>query len=205
MDVASSVVHVLDDDVALCNAIKWLCKSVHLNTRIYNNPHAYLAAYDKNWKGCLLLDVRMPFMTGFEVLEELKKRKNRMPIIMLTSQGDVPMAVRAMKEGAMDFILKPFGEEELLEKIQRAVAGSKTRQNKPNDAVYYAALERMTAREREVMQLIAEGALSKQIAAKLKISVSTVDFHRGNVMRKLHAKTLAELIKVYLYYSQFLD
>jgi len=205
MDVVNSVVHVLDDDVALCNAIKWLCKSVQLNALIYNNPHAYLSAHDKSWAGCLLLDVRMPFMTGFEVLEELKKRKNRMPIIMLTSQGDVPMAVRAMKEGAMDFILKPFCEEELLEKIQRAVAGGKKGPNKPNDAVYYASIEQMTPREREVMQLIAEGALSKQIAAKLNISVSTVDFHRGNLMRKLQAKTLAELIKVYLYYSQFSD
>jgi two-component system response regulator FixJ len=201
MNITESAVYVLDDDVALCNAIKWLFKSVQINVHVYNNPHDYLAAYDKEWKGCLLLDMRMPFMSGFEMLEELKKRQNRMPVIVLTGHGDVPMAVRAMKEGALDFVLKPFDDEALLEKVQRAITADKKRKNNLSDAVYLESINRMTPREREVMKLIAEGALSKQIAGKLNISTSTVDFHRGNLMRKLKAKTVAELIKVYLFYS----
>ncbi len=202
MSVNNAAVYVLDDDVALCSAIKWLFKSVQMPVHVFNNPHDYLAAYDKDWKGCLLLDVRMPFMNGFEILEELNKRKNRLPVIVITGHGDVSMAVRAMKLGAQDFILKPFADEELLEKVQRVVSIDKKRGNETHDADYRKAVDSMTRREREVMQLIAEGALSKQIAGKLNISHSTVDFHRGNLMRKLKVKTLAELIKVYLYYAQ---
>lgn len=198
-----SAVYVLDDDVALCNAIKWLFKSVQINVHVYNSPHDFLSAYDKTWRGCLLLDMRMPYMGGFEVLEALKQKQNRMPVIMLTGHGDVPMAVRAMKGGAQDFILKPFDDENLLEKVQRAIATDKKRENNISHDVYRESIERMTPREREVMKLIAEGQLSKQIASKLNISTSTVDFHRGNLMRKLNAKTLAELIKVYLFYSNF--
>jgi two-component system response regulator FixJ len=205
MSIAGSAVYVLDDDVALCNAIKWLFKSVQINVHVYNSPHDYLSSYDKNWKGCLLLDMRMPFMSGFEMLEELKKRQNRMPTIILTGHGDVPMAVRAMKEGAFDFILKPFDDEDLLEKVRRAMARDKNRQDDVSEGVYRESIERMTPRECQVMKLIAEGALSKQIAATLNISTSTVDFHRGNLMRKLKAKTVAELIKVYLFYSRFAE
>lgn len=202
MKEVETAVYVLDDDDSLLSAIEFLFQTVKINVRVYNNPQKYFKDYNINNHGCLLLDVRMPTMGGFEVLEELQKRKNRMPVIMLTGHGDVPMAVRAMKEGAIDFILKPFNDEVLLEKVQRAISNDKKRQVISTPGLQ-DALGRMTPRERQVMELIAEGNLSKQIAGKLGVSPFTVDFHRANLMSKLNVKTIPELIKVYFHYSMF--
>lgn len=198
-------VYVVDDSPPVCHSIQWLFKSVKMPVVVYNDPLDFLKEYDSSHQGCLLLDVRMPVMNGFEVLKELKKRKNRMPIIMLTGHGDVQMAVRAMKEGVADFILKPFDDEELLEKVQKAVAADKNRQPTVKESPYKQCIQSMTPRELEVMTLIAEGKLSKQIAGILNISTSTVDFHRANLMKKIKVKTLAELIKVYLHHTSFSD
>jgi two-component system response regulator FixJ len=140
----------------------------------------------------------MPIMGGFELLQELNKLHNRIPIIFVTGHGTVPMAVRAMQEGAIDFITKPFNDEALLEKIQKAIIADRKRMNDANNYDYTQKLACLTPREIEVMKHISEGKLNKQIAALLNISYSTVDFHRANLMNKLQIRSVAELIKIYL-------
>lgn len=199
---SEATVFVVDDDTELCNAIRWLLQSVNLKVEIYANGQAYLQHYNPKAHGCLLIDIRMPLMGGFELLTELNKRNNRLPILFITGHGDVPMAVRAMQEGAVDFILKPFNDELLLEKIQKAIASDKKRQELGEPLVDPKLLSKLTPREHEVMKNIAGGKLNKQISQELNISDSTVEFHRANLMRKLKAKTAAELVRIYMLCSK---
>jgi FixJ family two-component response regulator len=194
-------VFLIDDDPALCDAITWLLQSVGLNVVVHNNGQDYLATYDPLKPGCILLDIRMPVMGGFELFDELNKRNNRLPVIFITGHGDVPMAVRAMQEGAVDFILKPFNDQLLLEKVQKAIAIDKEKRSKSIDSDSAKRLQQLTIREQEVLEKIVAGKLSKQIAFDLKISESTVDFHRGNLMRKMKVKTIAELVKLHVLYA----
>ncbi len=198
MTIFNSTLYMVDDDIALCDAVKWLFDSIKIDVRIFNNGKEYLAFHNPSLRGCLLIDVRMPVMGGFELLKELKKKDNQMPILILTGHGDVPLAVRAMKEGVFDFILKPFDEEVLLEKVQELIDLDKKRSAKLENSVNKDSVHKMTPREQEIMKLILDGKLSKQIADQLNISLSTIEFHRGNLMRKLKAKNVAELVKVYL-------
>lgn len=191
-------VFVVDDDTALCDAISWLLQSVDLKIKVFHNGKDYLQQFDSQQHGCLLIDIRMPVMGGFELFEELNKRNNRLPVIFITGHGDVPMAVRAMQDGAVDFILKPFNDQVLLEKVQKAIALDKERHQKSADNGATKRFEQLTAREKEVLDKIVEGKLSKQIAFELKISESTIDFHRGNLMRKMQVKTVAELVKLHV-------
>lgn len=189
-------VFVIDDDTKLCDAISWLLQSVNLKVKVFHNGHDYMREFDSQQHGCLLIDIRMPVMGGFELFDELNKRDNRLPVIFITGHGDVPMAVRAIQDGAEDFILKPFNDQALLQKVQKAITLDSKRQQNSADNGASKRFEQFTVREKEVLNKIVEGKLSKQIAFELNISESTVGFHRGNVMRKAQVKTVAELVKL---------
>ena len=195
MSDINSTVFVVDDDPLICQGITWLLESVHLKVETFADAPTFLKHFDPNRFGCLLIDVRMPGMSGLELQQQLNTLNNPIPIIMITGHGDVPMAVRAMQAGAKDFILKPFNDQVLLEKIQALLAEDRKRiQAEPLQLINkrYATL---TARERQVMNLIVAGKLNKQIAVELKISMSTVELHRAHVMQKMQVRTLADLIK----------
>jgi two-component system, LuxR family, response regulator FixJ len=201
MQPITPTVFIIDDDPALSEALSCLMESVQLYVEKYHNAQAYLNAHDPKRCGCLLIDIRMPVMSGFELLEELNRMHNHMPVIFITGHGDVPMAVRAMKLGASDFILKPFNYQELLEKVQKAIAQDKAQYTNSNSETFIGALSKLTRRESEVLKLIVQGKSNKQIAFDLHISYHTVEFHRNNLMNKLQIKTIAELVKAYLIYT----
>lgn len=204
MKTLEPTVFVIDDDAASCDAISWLLQSVNLRVKTFPNGKVYLDEYNSKTHGCLVVDIRMPVMGGFELLEELNKRHNHLPIIFITGHGDVPMAVRALQEGAIDFVLKPVNDQELLEKIQKAIATDKKWMETAEDALVPERISSLTPRELEVWKYISEGRLNKQIAADLNISSATVEFHRANLMRKLKVKTAAQLVKSYFFYTMSL-
>ena len=191
-------VYVIDDDEAVREALGALLGSVGLAHRSFASAEAFVAEADREMRGCLLLDVRMPGMSGLELQRKLRQLEVVMPVIVVTGHGDVPMAVRAMKAGAVDFIEKPFNEQQLLDRIQVCLK---------NDLQYWAArqaqddalarFETLTPRERTVMELIASGGHTKKIAAQLDIQDRTVDVHRFNIMRKVGVRTLAELLHLW--------
>ncbi len=191
-------VFVIDDDPTICEALKWLLESIQLHVETYSNGQAYLQAHTNQHHGCLLVDIRMPVMGGFELLEALNQQHNPIPLIFITGHGDVPMAVRAMQAGAMDFILKPFNDQLLLEKVQKAIALDKKRCSQVTQIDWPKRLAQLTTREREVLELIVAGQHNKEIAYNLNISLSTVEFHRANIMRKLQVRSIAELVKLHL-------
>lgn len=198
MSITDSIIYLVDDDLALCNSIVWLLQSVNLNVVYFNKAQDFLDNYDPQQHGCLLLDIRMPVMGGLELFEELNSRRYRLPVIFITGHGDVPMAVGAMQDGAFDFILKPFNDQLLIQKVQKALAEDKKRREQYPDPEIMERLHQLTSRENEVARLILAGKLNKEIAYELNISESTVDFHRGNLMRKLKIRTVAELVKLFV-------
>ncbi|WP_454781800.1 response regulator transcription factor [Legionella sp. WA2022007384] len=200
MDFAEAAVSVVDDDPEIRQSFRWLFESVNIPVCTYENAESFLDSYDYMQKGCLIIDVRMPLMSGLELLEYLNASRNQLSMIMITGYGDIPMAVRAMKAGASDFILKPVNHQHLLEITQKCLKKIQTHSLQPQSD-FYERLERLTKRERQVMDLVIEGKLNKQIAHTLDISISTVEVHRANVMRKMETKTLAELIKINLLYT----
>jgi two-component system response regulator FixJ len=197
---ADPTVFIIDDDPAIREALSCLMQSVFLNVETYQDAQTYLQDYNSKRYGCLLIDIRMPTMSGFELLEQLNKKHNHIPVIFLTGHGDVPMAVRAMQAGAVDFILKPFNHQVLLEKVQKAIAISKVQHSSSGSDVLINR-SKLTKRENEVLELIIACKSNKQIAFELNISYYTVEFHRANLMRKLQVKSIAALMKTYLLYS----
>ncbi len=191
-------VFVIDDDPSTLEALKWLLESVELNVECFENSISFLENYKPNSYGCIVADVRMPIMGGIQLLEQLNSRKNRLPVIFLTAYADIPMAVNAMKVGAVDFISKPFNNQHLIEQIQKSIASNANQYNSQPLENYAARFADLSKRERQVMKLVVIGKLNKQIAQELFISNSTVEFHRSKVMKKMGAKNLAELIKIYL-------
>lgn len=195
-------VFIIDDDPDLCQSLKWLLESVQLHIEIYHSGAAYLEAYDPHREGCLLIDLRMPGMSGLQLLEQLNARQNPIPVIIISAHGDVPLAVRAMKIGAVDFISKPFNEHLLVERIQELITQDRRRQPHVRQASHYAKqFESLTQREREVMRQVVMGKLNKQIAHALGISMKTVEQHRSQVMEKMQAKSLAELVRNYYWFE----
>lgn len=192
------IVSVIDDDPVIVDAITWLLNTVHLLVETYPSADAFLAQYRDYQYGCILLDIRMPGMSGLQLQEELNKRGNRLPIILLSGHGDVPMAVRAMKAGAFDFITKPFNDQVLLEQIQNAILQSQFSQNQPDTQLLTQRLIGLTPREHEVMEHVVNGKMNKVIAYEMNISEKTVEKHRSSVMQKMQVKSLAELIRVYV-------
>lgn len=192
-----ATVFVVDDDPAMRESLCWLIESIGLKARAYESAMAFLGAYDAAAPGCLVVDVRMPGMSGLELHARLAEKSNSLPVLIITGHGDVPMAVRAMKNGAFDFLEKPFNDQALLERIQQAIAHDrKRREAVQRDADYQARLQSLSARERQVLNLVVQARLNKQIAATLDLSEKTVESHRANVMRKLGVTTVVELVRL---------
>ena len=195
MQTRNQTVFIIDDDHEVCESLRWLFESVQLNVETYENAHLFLEKYKKNKQGCLLIDVRLPGMSGLELLDKLKEEKNHLPVIMMTGHGDIQMAVRAMKTGASDFIVKPFNDQCLLETVQKCIDDSK---NHHSIEVINEHINSLSEREVQIINLIMDGKLNKEIAYELFISISTVEAHRANIMHKMQAKNLAHLIKMYI-------
>ena len=188
-------IYIVDDDEALRDSLVWLLESNGYAVASYESAESFLGFYDATLTGCIVLDVRMPGMSGLELFEELKRRRSTLPVIFITGHGDVPMAVSAVKKGAVDFIEKPFGDRDMLALIEQCLAAERENRRKRRlEAETARRLGQLTQREREVLDLIIAGKLNKQIADVLGISIKTVEVHRARVMEKMGANSLAELV-----------
>jgi two-component system response regulator FixJ len=193
------VIMVVDDDSGVRNAMRILLKSVGLEATLYASAQEFLAAYQPSQPGCLVLDIRMPGMSGLELQQQLNLRGAVVPVIFMTGHGDIPMAVEAMQHGAFDFLQKPFRDQDLLDRIQRAVAkDAELRQSLGEHARIKVHLESLTPREREVLDLMTLGKQNKSIAQDLGVSPRTVEIHRARVMEKMNAHSVAELVRMML-------
>ena len=192
-----AVVFVVDDDPSMRRSLETLLRSVGLDVRLFSSAQEFMQARRPDAPGCLVLDVRLPGMSGLAFQEELAKTGVALPVIFITGHGDVPMTVRAMKAGAVEFLTKPFDDQVLLDAIHAAIERDRARRR---DAASRAALmaryHQLTERERQVMKLVVTGRVNKQIAADLGLSLVTVKVHRGQVMRKMLAKSVAELVRM---------
>jgi len=193
-------IHIVDDDPSVCAALSCLFESVRFNVETYGSAQLFLKHYTHEMQGCIIVDVRMPIMSGLELLEQLNERRNLLPVIIITGYADITMAIRAMKLGAIDFVLKPFNDQCLLEIVQKCNKKATLTHVEIHTSEIRARVSLLSKRERQVMDLILSGKLNKEIAYELTISISTVEVHRANIMRKMQAKTLAQLIKFYLQY-----
>jgi two-component system response regulator FixJ len=198
MKETESTVFVVDDDAELRESLGWLFEAAGLRVKSYATAQEFLADYKSEEPGCLLLDVRMPGgLSGLDLQEELRRHGAPPPIIIMTGHARVPMAVRALKGGAIDFIQKPFDDQVLLERIRHAVdIDRRTRQARVEATNFAASLAYLTPREREVMELVIAGKPNKIIASDLGISSKTVEIHRGRVMQKLNVDSVAELVRL---------
>ena len=192
-------VYVVDDDEAVRDSVQWLLEGKDYRVRCFDSAESFLARYDPREVACLIADIRMGGMTGLELQDKLIERKSPLPIVVITGHGDVPMAVTSMKKGAMDFIQKPFKEEELLNLVERMLEAAKVSFAESQSAASRdALLSKLTSREAQVLERIVAGRLNKQIADDLGISIKTVEAHRANIMEKLNANTVADLLKIAL-------
>lgn len=188
---------VVDDDAAVRDALKFLLRSVGRPVETYASAQDFLDAHTENLPGCLVLDIRMPGMSGLELQEKLIERRSILPIIFITGHGDVPMAVEAMQAGAMDFIQKPFRDQDLLDRINQALEkDAAMRQSIKSLNSIRECLASLTPREREVMDLVVQGKANKVIAGDLDLSQRTVEIHRARVMEKMSASSLAHLVRM---------
>ena len=195
----SPTVFIVDDDAAIRFAMQALMDSVNLSHEIFASADEFLEKIGDQRPGCLVLDIRMPGLGGLELQEELIKRGNTLPIIFITGHGDVPMAVEAMQKGAVDFIQKPFRDQELLDRIREALATDEERREAQQQHAEVATrLDRLTNREREVFDLVVTGKPNKVIAYELGVSQRTVEIHRARVMEKMQARSLADLVKMHM-------
>ena len=192
-------VYVVDDDEGVRDSLQWLLEGKDYRVRCYDSAESFLGRYDAREVACLIVDIRMGGMTGLELQDRLVERKSPLPIVFITGHGDVPMAVDTMKKGAMDFIQKPFQEEALVSLVERMLEQAKDTFNEhQHSASRDALLAKLTSREAQVLERIVAGRLNKQIADDLGISIKTVEAHRANIMEKLNANTVADLLKVAL-------
>ncbi len=197
--VSKPTVFVVDDDPDVRQVLRRLITSVGLRVELYESANAFLEVCKPGTPGCILLDIRMPGMSGLEMQKELAAREIKLPVIFLTGHGDVQVAVHAMKAGALDFIEKPFNNQFLLDRVQQALTESvDADRDHAKHAEITHRMERLTPREHQVMELVAAGETNKGVARVLEISEKTVEIHRANVMDKMHAKTLADLVKMLL-------
>jgi len=192
-------VYVVDDDEAVRDSLQWLLEGKDYRVRCFDSAESFLSRYDPREVACLIVDIRMPGITGLELQDRLLERKSPLPIVFITGHGDVPMAVNTMKKGAMDFIPKPFKEEELLSVVERMLDQAREAfADYQHAANREALMGKLTAREAQVLERIVAGRLNKQIADELGISIKTVEAHRANIMEKLNANTVADLLKIAL-------
>ena len=198
-DKRPDLVYVVDDDEAVRDSLKWLLEANHYAVACFDSAEAFLAAFDPQRLACLILDVRMPGMTGLELQEHLIDQRVQLPILFITGHGDVPMAVSTMKKGAGDFIEKPFNEAELRASVERMLTQARLLSNTSKGERERAdLLARLTVREQQVLDCIVAGRLNKQIADDLGISIKTVEAHRANIMDKLNVSTVAHLLRLAL-------
>lgn len=192
-------VFIVDDDPSIRFAMQALMDSVDIAHEIYESGDVFLEEVDHHRAGCLVLDIRMPGLGGLELQEELLRRDSALPIIFITGHGDVPMAVEAMQKGAVDFIQKPFRDQELLDRIRDALkTDHERREEQQKHALVQERLDRLTNREREVFDLVVTGKPNKVIAYELGVSQRTVEIHRARVMEKMQARSLADLVKMHM-------
>ncbi len=191
-----NTVFIIDDEQEVRDSMKWLLQSGGFKAEVYPDALSFLEEYADE-KGCLILDVRMPKMTGLELQAILLERKIKLPIIFITGHGDIDMAVRAMKLGAVDFLTKPVNHQLLLETVNKTIHRyyEESQDDQAKEKIL-AQYQQLTPREKEIFLYIIYGKLNKVIAYELSISVNTVEIHRGNIMRKMNAKTLAELVRM---------
>jgi FixJ family two-component response regulator len=192
-------VYLVDDDAPMRESIHLLLQSVGLPLRSYASAQEFLNQFDPESVGCLILDVRLPGMSGLELQQRLKEINADLPIILFSGHADVPMAVRGIQNGAIDFLEKPFNDQVLLDRIQQGVAEHvKRRHQRAAQQEILSRVETLTPREHEVMELLASGMSNKAIAAQLHISRKTLDIHRGKVLQKMQAETVADLVRLVL-------
>ena len=197
MSASGATVFVVDDDMAVRRSLARLLRSAGLNVETFPSAREFLDRLPSARTGCIVLDVRMPGMTGLELFDQMAAKGLSLPVVFLTGHGDVPTSVRAMKNGAVDFLLKPVDDEVLLQAIRQAVARHVSQQAREQERQSLEGrLRRLSAREHEVMEYVIRGDLNKQIAADLGISEKTVKVHRGRVMAKMEAGSVAELVRL---------
>lgn len=197
MTKIDSIVYVIDDDPSIREAITSLIRSVGMSVQAFGSAKEFMASSRPNAPACLVLDVRMPGLSGLELQRELTDAGISIPIIFITGHGDIPMSVRAMKAGAVEFLTKPFRDQTLLDAIAQAIDRDRElRKQQAAIADLRDCFERLTPREREVMELVVAGLLNKQIAVRLGISEITVKLHRHHVMEKMKADSLADLVRM---------
>jgi FixJ family two-component response regulator len=191
------IVFVVDDEPAVCLSLQRLLRSVGLEAQTFPSAQEFLGAKRPDGPGCLVLDVRLPGLSGLDLQQELLDAKVDLPIIFVTGHGDIPMTVRAMKAGAVEFLTKPFRDQDLIDAIQHGIEKHRAaRQERGKINEFRTLYDSLTAREREVFSLVARGLLNKQIASKLGVAEKTVKVHRGQVMHKMKAESLADLVRI---------
>ena len=189
--------HIVDDDEAIRDALSWLFRTRNVAARAWASAEDFLAAWQPDWQGCIVLDIRMREMSGLECFDALLERNNTLPVIFLTGHGDVPMAVGALKKGAFDFLEKPVEDNALVDVVIRALATNARHQaNQETQATVATRLAQLTPREQEVMQLVLAGKFNKVIADELNISMRTVEVHRSRVFEKMGVRSAVELAQL---------
>jgi FixJ family two-component response regulator len=192
-------VYVVDDDEAVRDSLQWLLEGKDYRVKCFDSAEAFLVRFDPREVACLIVDIRMEGMSGLDLQDRLLERKSPLPVVFITGHGDVPMAVTTMKKGAVDFIEKPFQEDALVSLVERMLAQAQQAFEQYQEQMSRDALiSRLTSREAQVLQRIVAGRLNKQIADDLGISIKTVEAHRANIMEKLGANTVADLLKIAL-------
>lgn len=191
------VVFIIDDDASLCEALARLFRSVGLQAKVYGSAPEFLQSKLPDGPSCLVLDVRLPGLSGLDFQSELVKANIQIPIVFMTGHGDIPMTVRAMKAGAVEFLPKPFRDQDMLDAVQVGLEQDRERRKRVSDGLKLkASFDTLTPREQQIMALVTAGLMNKQIAGEIGVSEVTVKLHRGNVMRKMGAKSLAELVRM---------
>ena len=197
MSISDGVVFIVDDDSLIRDSLEQLVKSVGFKAETFSSAQTFLNAELSDKPGCLILDIRMPGLSGLDLQDELVKNEIPIPIIFITGHGTVPMSVRAMKAGAVDFLQKPFEDQELLDLIYHAIEQNKqTRLDQVEINKVEQRIKSLTLREHEILLLVTDGQLNKRIAYDLKMSENTVKTHRARIMRKMEVESLAELVRV---------
>jgi two-component system response regulator FixJ len=194
---AAPTVFVVDDDAAVRKSLRWLIESVSVQVETFGTAQEFLEASDPQRPGCLVVDVRLPGLSGLELQDQLAARGVRLPTIVITGHGDVPMAVRAFKAGAIDFIEKPFSDQQLLDRIQQAIRqDAEARSQRLRREEVAARVARLTPRERDVLERVVAGKSNKVMASELKVSAKTIETVRARLMRKMAADSVAELVRM---------
>jgi FixJ family two-component response regulator len=203
MNEYKPIVFLVDDDEAVRDSLSLLMKSVALTSRSFATAADFLAEYDPDCPGCLILDIRMPGMSGMELQQKLIDMRAILPIIFITGHGDIPMAVEAMQRGAIDFIPKPFRDNELLDRVNKALEDDRiNRESMVERDEVEERMEKLTPRETQVLELVVQGKANKVIAGDLDVSQRTVEIHRARVMEKMQVRSLAQLVRAVMQVQQ---